>query len=219
MFLVGMSPDWWAPSRRSKMLFTFELPCMVRFASSQLFVLCANLSLSRYIEYFYTRQKPRPFPLNKYIDLKTFCICVLRRFSAQMLQAGIQGCRTGPSGKLCPRESAYQDEIYHCYWLEIQNGAGICSEWSGTNSGWIDFYIPGPKWGIEILCDRDRLNKHLDCFKANGAYHTWVQQGLLSEWVVLDCQDQPPCKGVYGSPGRQVAHARSLYLVVTSNYQ
>ena len=146
------------------------------------------------MEYFYNRESPRPFPLTKYMDLKNFCLCVFKRFSATMLQSGIQGRRTGPSGQPRPRESAYQDELYRCYWLEVRNGAGICSEWSGTDSRQIDFYIPGPKWGIELLRDGDRVQEHLNRFKPNGAYHTWVQSGLLCEWLVLDCRNRPPGK-------------------------
>lgn len=102
------------------------------------------------------------------------------------------GRRLGPSGQIRPPEAAFQDEFYRSYWIEIGPGVRICSEWTGTEQGRIDFIIVEPGWGIELLRDGNRLRDHYNRFRENGAYYPWIKRGLIKDWLLLDCRHSYP---------------------------
>lgn len=122
---------------------------------------------------------------------------VLQRFSRTMLCMAKSGQRYGPSGKPRPAEAAFQDEFYRCFRDELGPGAGIVSERSCPGQGRIDFYAVTPGWGFELLRDGRRLAEHCKRFERNGIYNQAIQQGILSDWLLLDCRHtvpRNPCK-------------------------
>lgn len=111
-----------------------------------------------------------------------------------------QGQRYGPSGKRRPLEAAYQDEFYRCFGEEVGPGIGIVSESSCVGQERIDFHIITPRWGFELLCDGDQLLEHCNRFEPGGTCHQSIQQGLLTNWLILDCRRSIPhehCKDLY----------------------
>ncbi|KAN0071428.1 hypothetical protein V8E54_010024 [Elaphomyces granulatus] len=136
---------------------------------------------ARFVEYYYGNTVS--FPHGK----EDFCLRVLKRFSASMLRTTRDGRRIGPSGKLRPPEAAFQAEFYRCCWHEV-GPVGICSEWSGTKDGCIDFLISEPGWGIELLRDGNKITEHCNRFRQHGKYYSWIQQGFLRDWLILDCR-------------------------------
>ena len=134
----------------------------------------------------------RPFPIISYPNIEVLALKVLQRFSKTMLCMAEQGQRYGPSGKPQPLEAAYQDEFYRCFGEEVGPDVGIVSEKSCTGKGHIDFHIITPGWGIELLRDGDRLSEHCKRFKPHGTYHQSIQQGLLTDWLILDCRRSIP---------------------------
>lgn len=111
----------------------------------------------------------------------------------------MEGQRFGPSGRVRPPEACFQDEFYRCFWEETQCNVGISSEWSGTGAGRIDFLVHPAGWGFELLRDGDRIREHCERFTVAGAYYSWILQGELKDWLILDCRHSYPqtkCKAV-----------------------
>lgn len=98
----------------------------------------------------------------------------------------------GTSAQPKPLEAVYQDEFYRVFNSLLSSGSGISSEWSRGSSGRIDFRIVGPKWGIELVRDGNRLTEHCQRFLPGGAYFQWIQDGFLSDSIILDCGHQHP---------------------------
>ena len=64
----------------------------------------------------------------------------------------------------------------------------------GKGLGRIDFRILGPKWAVEFLIDgtMTTLSEHYQRFQPNGKYYWWILQGLVTDWVVIDCRSSRP---------------------------
>jgi hypothetical protein len=147
--------------------------------------------MTRYIEYFLTFMEPKAFPFDKFPTLAELCKAALRRFSRKNLQQSSEGRRpTIPRPR--PPEAQYQDEFYRALTSLLGNGVGISSEWSRDNGGRVDFRISGPKWGVEILRDGDRLKDHCDRFSRGGKYYPCIESGSISDWIILDCRCSRP---------------------------
>jgi len=147
--------------------------------------------MTRYIEYFLTSVDPKPFPLDMFPTLTELCKAALRRFSRKNLQ---QSFNDRPQTMPAPRppETLYQDEFYRALTSLLGNGVGISSKWSRGNDGRVDFWISGPKWGVQVLRDGDRLKDHCDRFLPGGKYYPWIESGSISDWIVLDCRCSRP---------------------------
>jgi hypothetical protein len=130
-----------------------------------------------------------PFPFNKYPSLYILCEAVLRNFSKRSLSSNM---RLGTAARVRPPEAQFQDEWYRAFKSLLGHGVAISSEWSIDKSGRIDFRIPDPSWGIELLRDGDRLNQHCDRFLDGGNYFGWIKDGWLKDWIILDCRHSDP---------------------------
>lgn len=147
---------------------------------------------SSFVEHTYGPSISRPFPFTKYPNIGTMAYKVLQRFSRKMLRMAEQGQRYGPSGKPRPLEATYQDEFYRCFYDEVGPDIAIISERSCVHRGRIDFHMLTPGWGFELLRDGDRLSEHYERFLPGGMYFQSIQQGLLSDWLILDCRRSLP---------------------------
>jgi hypothetical protein len=148
---------------------------------------------SRFVEYYLHIYNPIPFPLDKFPSLSTLCEAVLRKFSRKNLLASVNTSQR-PFANSRPPEAQFQDEWYRAFYSVVGHGVAISSEWSRAGDGRIDFRIIDPTWGIELLRDGDRLTEHCDRFRHHGAYHTWITDGLIEDWLILDCRHTPPKK-------------------------
>lgn len=148
----------------------------------------------RFVEYYYGSSPVKDFPRNAYPNISSLCLKVLRAFSKEMLLKTKNSQRLGPSGRLQPPEDFFQIEFYRCFWNETDSAVGISSEWSGTSGGRIDFLVPSACWGFELLRDGDRIEEHCSRFEPGGAYHPWIQDGRIKDWLILDCRHSMPRK-------------------------
>lgn len=84
-------------------------------------------------------------------------------------------------------EAQFQDEFYKAFNQVAGRGVPICSEWSRSGNGRVDFYIPEKKWAIELLRDHDRVDEHIARFKTGGRYHSWFMDKMVNDWLIIDC--------------------------------
>ena len=69
-----------------------------------------------------------------------------------------------------------------------------------TGGSYDVFHIITLGWGFELLRDGDRLLEHCKRFEPQGTYHQSIRQGLLTDWLILDCRRSIPrklCKDLY----------------------
>jgi len=152
----------------------------------------------KFVEYHLGLLKPLPFPFKEYASLPIFCEAILRKFSRTRLRLSLEG-RLGASGRLRPPDAQFQDEWYCAFNSLLGPGHAISSEWSCYGNGRIDFRIVGPAWGIELLRDGDRLAEHCNRFLDKGKYYRWIVNGLIKDWIVLDCRHSDPQKYPMGT--------------------
>jgi hypothetical protein len=56
----------------------------------------------------------------------------------------------------------------------------------GEVDGWIDFWIPVKRWGIELLRNGDSLIEHMRRFELGGAYYPLLASGQPVQYIVLN---------------------------------
>ena len=64
----------------------------------------------------------------------------------------------------------------------------------GKGGGPVDFLIPAKKWDFELLRNRDKLVKHMERFKPNGAYYGIIKSNIMEHYIVLDVSTSKPTK-------------------------
>ncbi|OGM44053.1 hypothetical protein ABOM_007799 [Aspergillus bombycis] len=143
----------------------------------------------KWLEYIIGK-KARPLPA-RFNKLDELCLEVLSKFSTMNLRHAVQGKKISTAAKYRPLEAQYQDEFYRSFSLVAGRGVPICSEWSRTGDGRVDFYIPGKQWAIELLRDHDRVNEHISRFKEGGKYHPWLKENEVEHWIIIDCASSP----------------------------
>ncbi|KAE9396199.1 hypothetical protein BT96DRAFT_1040804 [Gymnopus androsaceus JB14] len=117
------------------------------------------------------------------MDLKQFVIAVVKLFSGRALANAAR--HVNSHGKDSIPEAQYQNGLYRAayqltggkgIWLSPEFGTGGLSK-----AGRIDFFVEGTKgWGIELLREGEGR------FNPGGAYHRWIQQGVVKEHIVID---------------------------------
>jgi hypothetical protein len=119
-------------------------------------------STSRYCEYTLGDLTAPSFPKEKFPDLQSLWIAVVRMFSP----AALAICRADSEDGKTPKEDAYQKEFYRAMCVLMGEAFLVSSEWTGKGSnGSVDFRIPSQKWAIEALRDGSKLNEHINRFK------------------------------------------------------
>jgi len=70
---------------------------------------------------------------------------------------------------------------------------GVVCEWTGTTKGCIDFYIKATGWAVELLREGTpaSISEHTSRFTC-GQYQDWVEDGSISDWLVVDCRTSIP---------------------------
>ncbi|KAL4937462.1 hypothetical protein BDV06DRAFT_215887 [Aspergillus oleicola] len=144
----------------------------------------------KYIEFIIGREL-RSLPA-RFTRLDDLCLAVLGKFSTINLRQAAEGKKISTAAKYTPIEAQYQDEFYRSFNLLAGRGVPICSDWSRIRDGRVDFYIPEKKWAIELLRDHDRVYEHVSRFKAGGSYHSWIEDGMIDDWIIIDCATSPP---------------------------
>jgi len=130
-------------------------------------------------------------------NLFEFSLAVMQRISRQSLEK----CFKAQS---IP-EAQFQDEFYSAS-SQHANGSVSFPEF-GTKNGRIDFFIRSKKWGIELLCDGNRLGQHARRF-TEGEYGKWIEKGWMSDYIIIDFRTRHP----------RIVHRGKLLVVVCILY-
>jgi hypothetical protein len=129
-----------------------------------------------------------PFPFHTFPTIEKVVETVLRQLSIRNLSSTAEHVKLGPGAVKRPVEAAYKDEFYRVLNVLLGFSSTVSSEWSGGGNGQIDLWIPGSKWGIELLREGDRLDEHCKRFVGEGSYTKWIQDGWLQDWLIIDCR-------------------------------
>ncbi|KAL4784280.1 hypothetical protein BJX76DRAFT_347964 [Aspergillus varians] len=136
----------------------------------------------RWVEWILEKQKIR---LNsKCGSLRELCVDILKEFSAATLRHTAAGKNLTSAAQYKPLEAAYQDEFYRCF--NIIAGRSI----------------PEKNWAVEQLREEDRVHEHISRFhEGGGRYHSWVTDGMISDWIIINCATSVPtrCKFILTS--------------------
>src|SRR5258706_8295151 len=114
---------------------------------------------------------------------------VLKLFSPKNLKTRGYLRSSGSMPQSIP-EVQFQQEFYHAC-CNYTKSAMITLPECGTPKGRINFFIPSKKWGIELLCDGDRLLAHNERF-VGGEYGKWVQAGMMDDYIMIDFRSTVP---------------------------
>jgi hypothetical protein len=120
---------------------------------------------------------------------------VFRGFSVTNLRHSADGKKLSSGAKYRPVEAQYQDEFYRAFNQVVGQGVPICSEWSRTSKGRVDFWIPGKKWAIELLRDYNGIDDHISRFKEGGRYYPWLTESMVENWITINCATTLPTSG------------------------
>ncbi|KAL4737754.1 hypothetical protein BDV11DRAFT_216432 [Aspergillus similis] len=162
-----------------------------------------------WVEWILSKQNIR---LNsKYDSLRELCVDILKEFSAATLRHTAAGKILTSAAHYKPLEAAYEDEYYRCFNVVAGRGVPICSEWSRTKDGRVDFWIPEKKWAVELLREEDRIHEHISRFQEGGRYHSWITDGMISDWIIINCATSLPTR-CYSEPNL-------MHAVFTSNWE
>ena len=134
-----------------------------------------------------------------------FVIVVIRKFIPLNLCAR----RTFGTTTQSTPEAQFQDEFYRAC-ISHTNNCVLSFPEFGNRRGRIDFIIPTKKWGIELLCNGNRLNAHAARF-TTGEYGQWISDQKINDYVIVDFRTKLP----------QSSHKdidNLLYVVSTDNW-
>ncbi|KAK2811501.1 hypothetical protein FQN50_002124 [Emmonsiellopsis sp. PD_5] len=143
-----------------------------------------------YMEYRIAITRQDAFLSKGYGNIGTFCLELVKLFSTTSLCRNLEGRTIGPGGKRRSRKTAFHDELYRCFLERTGGGMRIRREWAGGSSGLIDFFLPGPGWGISLLIDGEDITEHCGHFQKGGKFFS----RKLKEWIILDCRHSHPEK-------------------------
>ncbi|KAJ7771491.1 hypothetical protein B0H16DRAFT_1513708 [Mycena metata] len=110
--------------------------------------------------------------------------------------------KSAAGGTVRPLEALYRQELYSSL-FKLRPRIIVSPEYGPSKgyrpAGRIDFWIQCPPfqgqscWGIDVLCDADRIVDHIDRFDPDGAYHDMRLDGM-SEFLILDFRSDMPFK-------------------------
>ncbi len=142
--------------------------------------------------YFEWKLSPRDATI-PYATPFEMSVQVIKKFKPSQLSRTLR--RAGPAGHFRPPEAAYQDEFYRAMFECTGGDVRISPEFTSAQAarqGYIDFFIPSKKWGIELLRDGSNLQEHASRFLASGAYGAWVLSAEMAGYIILDFRSTRP---------------------------
>ncbi|KAH8423892.1 uncharacterized protein LDX57_001644 [Aspergillus melleus] len=155
----------------------------------------------KFVEYTLHVSQLKPFPFDRFPCLATLCEAILKCFSRTRLLSDPDTSYL-PNKFIRPPETPFQDEWYRCFSSLVGHGVGISSKWSCIGNEQVDFRIIGPAWGVELLRDGDQIHSVCARFQQHGLYHPLVENGQMTDWLILDCRQSAPQK--YHVPGTKL---------------
>jgi len=140
-----------------------------------------------------------PTTLVKFLEL-----CV-RRMSADQLRETLSR-RAGGKGLL---ERALQMEFYRASYSLLPAACSISADVS-MGTGWVDFWIKGKEWAVELLCSGYDLAEHEARFEEGGKYSLYPMQG----YAVVDFRgDSDP------RPRKRQKGSNTYIVIFSASYQ
>ena len=86
-------------------------------------------------------------------------------------------------------EDQFQKEVYRTLY-QVTDGKLLTSpEYivkRGKNGGAIDFFLPSPRWGVELVRDGNNIDEHLSRFQTGGQYHSLLVSNKMVDYIVLN---------------------------------
>lgn len=123
---------------------------------------------------------------------------VVKRFKRSQLMIPIRRVSQTKVSITTPPEAQYQDEFYRSLFEETKGNVRVSPEFASAQkarvAGRIDFFLPRPKWGVELTREGDRLAQHASRFGSTGAYGEWLQANEMHDYVLIDCRTTVPSK-------------------------
>ena len=117
-------------------------------------------------------------------NLFEFALAIIQRFSLQSLEKR----EIGLKAQSIP-EAQFQDEFYSSS-ARHSKGSLSFPEF-GMKNGRIDFFIRSKKWGVELLCNGNRLSQHARRF-TEGEYGEWIKKGWMTDYIIIDFHTRSP---------------------------
>lgn len=149
----------------------------------------------------------------RFNDVIDLTIEVLKAFNPSRLNSrpppptpSLTPASTNPSppGDVLLPEDHFGAEFYRCATSILPNGWIIAPQYGDkdkSGGGAIDLFLGGVCWGFEFMKQGDRTRKHLDRFLPGGAYHRWIRNGSMMQYVIIDFRTVKPSM-IY--PGKKV---------------
>ena len=131
-----------------------------------------------------------------YPSIFALCLAVISDFKPSQMHTPIRRVGT-PSGAIDRQpEAQYQDEFYRSLFAATAGSVRISPQFASAKGAhipsFIDFFILGVKWGIEISRDGDCLLEFPAKFIRSGGYSAWLQSNNLTDYILLNCCTSVP---------------------------
>jgi hypothetical protein len=130
-----------------------------------------------------------------FVTVQDMTFTIIKTFKPSQLSLP---SRMGEESTNSPTEARYHFEFY-CGAFEVtEGGVQVCPEFlsaAGELSGRINLFIPGKKWGIELMREGNRLAEHDLRFGPFSAYGVWLDLKDMEDYIILDCRTSMPNEG------------------------
>lgn len=86
-------------------------------------------------------------------------------------------------------EDHYQKEFYRTLYYVTDGRLLTSPEYivkRGKNGGAIDFFLPSPQWGVELVRDGNNIDEHMSRFQTGGQYHSLLVSKKMADYIVLN---------------------------------
>lgn len=138
------------------------------------------------------------------MSLQDFIFTAVESFSRMALLSAER--HPNAHGQPSIPEGLYRNELYRAAY-EVTGGRGIWlspefgTERLSMKTEGVDFFVAKSKgWAIEVLREGDQISEHLKRFEPSGAYYSWILQGVIEKYIVVDFHpnDQHPKHDIPG---------------------
>ncbi|PYH43412.1 uncharacterized protein BP01DRAFT_424946 [Aspergillus saccharolyticus JOP 1030-1] len=132
--------------------------------------------------------------LESVLQLRALFRAVLENLSRISLRHAVESKKLSTAAKPRLMEAQYQDKFYRAFYGVADMGVPLCSEWSRSGGGRVDFYIPQKQWAIELLRDEDRITDHVTRSHWGEKYFPWSKEKRVVDWIIINCTSSPPTR-------------------------